>query len=168
MGLRAKEIVLFGMLGSILLVVQIGLAFLPNIELVSLLIIIYTLRYRTKALYMIYLFALLEGLYYGFGTWWIMYLYVWTVLFCITMIFRKNKHPVVWALVSACFGLGFGTLCSIPYFFIGGMNTAFAYWVSGIPYDIIHCISNFIVALFLFNPITYILNKSDRIINTNE
>lgn len=164
--MKAKEIVLFGMLGSLLLVVQIGLAFLPNIELISLLIIIYTIKYKKKALYIIYLFALLEGLYYGFGVWWIMYLYVWTVLWLVTMLFRKNTYPLVWAFVSGCFGLGFGALCSIPYFFIGGMHMGIAYWISGIPFDITHCIGNVVVTLFLYKPINYIVNESDRLIDT--
>lgn len=163
--MKVKDIVLIGMLGALLVVVQVGLAVIPNVELVSILVIIYTLRYDKKAIYMIYIFALLEGLLYGFGLWWIMYLYVWTILSLITRLFRNNTSNIFWAILSGLYGLSFGALCSIPYFFIGGIHTAFAYWVSGIPFDITHCIGNFVIALVLFKPLYYLFKKSDHILN---
>ena len=33
--------------------------------------------------------------------------------------------------------------------FIGGTQSAFGMWVSGIPYDLIHCVANFIICLVL-------------------
>ncbi|MDQ9757401.1 hypothetical protein RFZ45_00270, partial [Acinetobacter baumannii] len=71
----------------VLFVAQIALAVLPNIEIVSLLVIVYTLVFERKTIPIIYAFALLEGLVYGFGIWWIMYLYVWTILYAIVRCF---------------------------------------------------------------------------------
>lgn len=161
-----KYIPIIGMLSAILLVVQIALGFLPNIELVSLLIIIYTLVFKKKVIYIISIFVLLEGLIYGFGLWWINYLYIWFILAFITHIFKKESSPLVWALISGFYGLLFGTLCSIPYFFIGlssgtiqnGFNTALAYIISGIPFDLVHGISNFFIALTLFKPLYKLIN----------
>ena len=84
------DVILIALLADLLLVFQIAFAFLPNIELVSLLIILYTLHLKRKTLFIIYLFALMEGLIYGFGLWWIMYLYVWTILYFIVRIFSKQ------------------------------------------------------------------------------
>lgn len=145
--------VLLGMLGTILFISQVALAFLPNVELVSFLVIIYAINYGKKSLFSIYVFALLEGLLYGFGVWWIMYLYVWTILAFAAMLFKNRTSNLFWAILSGAFGLGFGALCSIPYFFIGGISMGVGYWVSGIPFDITHCIANFVVALVLFKPI---------------
>ena len=164
--MNLKEIPLIGMLSAILLVIQITIGFIPNIELVSLLIIIYTLVLKKKVLYIISIFIFLEGLFYGFGLWWINYLYIWFILAIITSIFRKETSPIIWALVSGFFGLSFGALCSVPYFFMGlssggveaGLNTALAYWISGIPFDLIHGISNFILALVLFKPLYKLIN----------
>lgn len=161
-----KDIPLIGMLSAILMVVQVVLGFLPNVELVSLLIIVYTLVLKKKVIYVISIFIFLQGLMYGFGLWWINYLYIWFILALITYIFRKETTPIVWALISGFFGLAFGTLCSIPYFFMGlsggtiesGFNMAIAYIVSGIPFDLIHGISNFFVALALFNPLHKLIN----------
>jgi len=153
MKLTVKELVLIALLSAVLLVCQVGFAFLPNIEVVSLLVILYTLFFKKKTLYIIYIFALLEGLIYGFGIWWIMYLYVWTILWGITMLLKKEKSPVVWAFTNAFFGLFFGTLCSVPYFITGGVSMGLSWIVAGLQMDIIHGIGNFFVALLLFQPL---------------
>lgn len=162
--MRIKDIALIGMMSAILITIQIALSFLPNVELVSLLIILFTLIYRSKALYIIYIFVLVEGLIYGFGLWWINYLYVWLVLYIITMLIGKkqSRGTFVWATVSSCFGFSFGALCSIPYFFIGGIRSGFAYWVSGIPFDITHGIFNFIIMVVLFRPLYQLLTFIDK------
>lgn len=161
--MKAKDIALIGFLSAILFVSQVALSFLPNIEIVSLLVIIYTLVFKKKVFFAIYIFAILEGMFYGFGTWWIMYLYVWSVLALLTLWFQKNTSHLFWCLISALYGLSFGALCAIPYFFIGGWGMGAAYWVSGIPFDIIHCIGNFAVTLILFKPtlaiLSYLNNK---------
>lgn len=94
-------------------------------------------------------------------------MYVWTILFFIAYLFRKREEALFWAVVSAVFGLSFGALCSIPYFIAGGFPSGMAYWISGIPFDILHGIGNFIVALLLFKPIHRILNKLDTNIIVN-
>ena len=114
MKLQVKEIVVLAMSTAVLFAVQVMLAFIPNVELVSLLIIIYTQVYKKKVFYIIYAFAILEGIYYGFGIWWFMYLYVWSILAIITLILIKQKSIFVWTFVSGIFGLVFGALCSIP------------------------------------------------------
>ena len=147
------------MLTAILFLGQVCMAFLPNIEVVTLLVILYTQVYRKKVFFIIYAFALLEGVFYGFGLWWFNYLYVWSIQALITLLFRKNDSVWFWSILSGIYGITFGALCTIPYFAIGGISGAFAYWTSGLLFDIIHCISNFIVCLVLFKPIRYVLEK---------
>lgn len=151
--LRIKELVRLSLLASLMMVAQVGMAFLPNIELVSLLCIGYTLSLGKKALYVLYIFVLMQGLLYGFGLWWLCYLYIWAVLWGVTMLFRSMEPPLGWAVVSGLFGLSFGLLTALPYLLMGGVPMAFAYWVNGIPFDIAHCIGNFAAALILLNPL---------------
>lgn len=153
------DIVIFSLMTAILFIVQIALAFIPNIELVSLLIILYTIFFGYKTLIIIYAFVFLQGIYYGFGLWWINYTYVWTILFFIVIIFRKEKSSVFWAIISGLYGLSFGALCAVLYFFIGDSKTVLAYWVSGLVFDINHCIGNFFLAIFLFKPLYYVFGK---------
>ncbi len=156
---KTIEIVLLGMLGAIAYVGQIALSFLPNIEVVSILFLVYTKVFGKKALFPIYVFVLLEGIFWGFGSWWIMYLYVWAVLWGITMLLRSNDSAAFWAVINGAFGLVFGALCSITQGALFGIGSGFAYFISGIPFDIVHCIGNFFTALFLYKPLTILLSK---------
>ncbi|MDO5423562.1 MAG: hypothetical protein Q4F41_07550 [Eubacteriales bacterium] len=156
---RVISLVTMGLLSAILLVAQVSLAFLPNIELVTLLIILYTLVYKKQVFLIIYAFVLLEGVLYGFGIWWISYLYVWPLLALVVLAMRKNQSVVIWAVAAGAYGLAFGALTAIPYLISGGPGAAFAYWAAGIPYDIIHCASNFVLTLVLFKPLFHLLTK---------
>jgi len=162
MKITTRDVVELALLTALLLVVQVGLAFLPNIELVSLLIMIYTLVLGRKTLYIIYSFAILEGVIYGFGVWWIMYLYVWTILYWIVRLLRFNKSIILWSVISAFFGLAFGALCAVPYAVIGGIMAGFTWWSAGIMFDIIHGVSNFVLVLILFKPVYHILKGLNR------
>ena len=113
-----------GILSAVLLAAQVSLGFLPNIEIVTLLIIVYTLVLRKKVFFVIYVFVLLEGLIYGFGLWWLNYLYVWSVQAVITLLFRKNDSILFWSVLSGIYGITFGALCTIPYFAISEIGRA--------------------------------------------
>lgn len=138
---------------------KIALSFLPNIEIVSILIILYTRYFRGKVLPVIVLFVGMESLIWGFSSWIIMYLYIWPLLALIAYLFRSQDSPIFWAVVSGIFGLLFGALCSIVYLFIGGLNTAIAWWIAGLPFDFIHCFGNVVTALALFKPLDAILKR---------
>lgn len=58
----AQIIVILALCTTLIFVQQIALAGLPNIELVSFLVILYAKIFRLKSLYIIYSFAMLEGL----------------------------------------------------------------------------------------------------------
>lgn len=157
--LSAKNIALIGMMAATIEAAKCALSFLPNIELVSFLIILYTLFFGNLIFPAIPVFILLEGLLYGFGLWWIMYLYAWPLLALLTLLFRRQTSPLFWSVLSGLFGLFFGALCAIPYLFISGPRGAFAWWVAGIPFDILHCISNFFICLVLYTPMRKLLEK---------
>lgn len=148
-----------GLLGAILFVGQLAMSPLPNIEPVTTLIIIYTPIYKKKTFFSIYVFVLLEGLLFGFGIWWISYLYIWSILAAIALSLQKLRSAALWAVVSGLFGLIFGALCAVPYLISGGIGAAFAYWSAGIPYDILHCGGNFALTLILYTPLTRLLKK---------
>jgi len=168
---KIAYITLGAMRGALLLVSQLVLAGLPNIELVSLLIIVWTRVYRTGALPGIAVFVVLEGVIFGFGIWWVSYLYIWFILWGIVMLIprRRSEEPLRgkklliaslgWAILSGAYGFAFGALTAIPWFFRGGLSTMVAYWVSGIPFDIPHALGNFAAALLLAVPLIELLGK---------
>lgn len=157
--LNIQSIVLIGVMVATLEAAKWALSFIMNVEIVTLLIILYTLFFGRKIFFAIYTFVLLEGFFHGFGIWWFMYLYVWTILALLTLLFRKQRSVLFWSILSGFYGLIFGALCSVPYFFTGGAATAFGWWVAGIPADILHGVSNFILCLVLFAPLRNVLQK---------
>ena len=58
--MKTREIVIYGILSAVLLAAQVSLGFLPNIEIVTLLILVYTLVFRKKVFFIIYIFVFLE------------------------------------------------------------------------------------------------------------
>lgn len=160
--MKAREVVVTAFLAALLYVQQVSLSALPNIHLCAFLIILYTLHFPRLVLPATIIFILLEGVTFGFGMWWFSYLYIWPLLIFIVWLFRKNRSVLFWAVVAGTFGLCYGALCSFPYFFLGGPSTMLAYWIQGIPFDILHCVGNVFVTLLLWKPISFVFGKLDR------
>ena len=150
--LSVRELVLFALLGAVMFAGKMAMAGLPNIEPVSLLVILYTLVFGRKALWSIYLYVGLECAVWGLNTWSICYLYVWLLLYLLTRLLRNMDSPLGWAVVSGGFGLLFGLLCTPVQLVIGGWAYGLSWWLSGIPFDLAHCAGNFAMALLLYRP----------------
>lgn len=154
------------LLGVVLAASKEALAFLPNFELVSLCTILFTLVFRRQVIGVLAVFLLLEGLLYGFGLWWLMYLYVWPVLALLTWLFRWMDKSWQWAVFSGLFGLCFGSLCALAYLPMGGPSMAFAWAVAGLPFDALHAGGNFLLALLLYRPLRAALDRLARMTRT--
>ena len=150
--LPAKDITLYAILGAILYALKMVMAGLPNIEPVSLLIMVYAVVFGPKALWAVYIYALLECFTWGFNTWTVSYLYIWLILFLLAKLLRNMESPLSWAILSGGFGMCFGLLCAPVCLFSGGWAYAVSWWVSGSPYDLLHCAGFFVIALCLFRP----------------
>ena len=157
--LTVRQIVLFGMLGALIFAAKYVMAFLPNIEPVSLMVMLCAVVFGRKAAYPIALYVLMEVLFYGLGLWNINYLYIWAILAIAAGQMRQTRSPLPWAILSGTFGLLFGALCAPVDVVIGGFGYAIAKWVSGIPFDIAHCLGNFAIALVMFVPMRNLLEK---------
>ena len=158
-GLSLGETVLFGMLGALTFALQVVMAPLPNIEPVSLLVMLFAVTFGWKCLYPVYVFVVMEVLFHGLGLWNFNYLYIWTVLAVAAISFRKMESSLGWAILSGAFGLAFGALCGIVDIFIGGFGYAAAKWISGIPFDLLHCGGNFAIAVVLWKPLRTLLDR---------
>ena len=159
MKVSLREIALFGMLGALTFGAKVAMSGLPNIEPVSLLVMLFAVVFGWKALYPIYLYVLMEVLLYGINLWNINYLYIWLILALCAIAMRGLKHPLWWALLSGGFGMAFGLLCCPVYASLGGWDYAFRWWMSGIVFDVPHAIGNFVIALVLFLPLRRLLTR---------
>lgn len=170
--LTVKDIAVIGMMIAVIEVCKVALAWAPNIELTTFWVILFSLYFGKKIYFVIPAFIIIEGAMYGIHIWWFMYLYIWPLLAIVARLFRKMESALSWAIFSCIFGLFFGFLCSFPYVFIGawnggivnGLRMAFAWWVAGIPYDILHGVGNFVLMLVLYHPITGVMKKATHML----
>ena len=162
--LSVWEMALFAMFGALMYGSKVAMAALPNIHLVGMFVITLTVVFRKKALIPLYLYVLLEGLFGGFTTWWVPYLYVWTVLWGVTMLLPKQMPKpvacVVYPLVCALHGLAFGTLFAPAQalFFHLNFEQTLAWIVAGLPFDITHALGNLAAGLLIL-PLSELLKK---------
>ena len=151
--LTTAELALFSLLGAMTFALKMAMAQLPNIEPVSLMVMLAAVCFGWRGLYAVYLYVFLEFAVWGIGLWNINYLYVWLVLFTAARLLRRVESPLVWAALSGCFGLLFAPLSALVYWVTGGSAFPVSRSVAGIPKDLFHGAGNFVVALALFKPL---------------
>lgn len=155
MKLKVREVAVFGVLGGLLFASKLVMEILPNIHLIGVFTVVITAVYRWKALYPLYIFVVMLGLYYGFNMWWVPYLYIWTVLWLAVMLLPKNmpKKVAPWAYTAVCslHGFLYGTLYAPAQALMFGYNfeKTLAWIAMGLPFDIIHGVSNFVCGLMI-------------------
>ena len=139
----------------------------PNVHLLGVFTIAFTVVYRKKALYPIYTYVLLNGIFCGFATWWIPYLYLWAVLWGATMLLPKRipekLRPLVYMLLCAAHGFLFGTLYAPAQALLYGLSfqKMVAWIISGLPWDFVHGVSNFFCGILIV-PIVKILTFLEK------
>ncbi len=148
-------------MSALLYVSKFALDAIPNVELVSFLLIIYTIVFGKETFIVATVFNLFQFIQWGAGDWLIMYLYIWPLLVLVTLLLKKivKEEFLIWAVVSGAFGLAFGLLCTPVYLVEVGPTTALAKWVSGLVFDIPHGIFNFLIMLVLGKPMYKLLKK---------
>lgn len=167
MKLTTRELTIFAMLGATMYASKMIMEFAPNIHLLGVFTIAFTVVYRKKALYPIYIYVLLLGLFNGFSTWWIPHLYVWVVLWAVVMRLPrklpKKIEPLIYMMVCAMHGFLYGVLYAPSQALLFGLNLkgTIAWIISGLPFDIIHGISNFICGILIV-PIVRTLRLAER------
>ncbi|MCI8879910.1 MAG: hypothetical protein HFH28_04230 [Clostridiaceae bacterium] len=167
MKLTTRETAVFGMLGAVMFASKMLMELLPNIHLLGVLTVAYTVVYRRKALYPIYIYVLINGIFCGFAAWWFAYLYVWLILWGAVMLLPrdmpKKLQPAVYMAVCAVHGFLFGTLCAPAQALLFGLNfEGMAAWiVAGLPFDVVHGVSNFLCGVLIM-PVVFALRLAEQ------
>ncbi|MBQ4154494.1 MAG: hypothetical protein IJE01_04755 [Clostridia bacterium] len=172
MSLSIREMVLFAMFGALMFCSKVIMEALPNIHLLGMFTVVFTIIFRKKALIPIYVYVFLNGLYAGFTMWWVPYLYIWTVLWAVTMLLPQKMPKriacVVYPIVCGLHGLAFGLLYAPVQALFFGLNfeQTVAWVVAGLPFDITHGIGN-LAAGILIVPLSELLKKLLKIQHKN-
>jgi len=162
-----REITIFAMLGAVMYASKLLMEVAPNIHLLGVFTIAFTVVYRKKALYPIYIYVILNGIFCGFAAWWVPYLYVWTVLWGVVMLLPeplpKKLRPFVYMTVCAAHGFLFGTLYAPAQAVLFGMSfQGMVSWIiAGLPFDLIHGVSNFFCGILIV-PVISALRLAER------
>lgn len=151
---RVLRLVLSGLMGALLVVSKQAMSGLPNIEPVTLLIILFALELPRETPGAITVFLVLQGVLYGFGLWWAMYLYVWYLLAFLARLLRRMDHALGWAV--------FGGLCAAVYLVAKTPAFALSWWLSGLSYDAMHGVGNFALMLLLYRPLRTALRTAKK------
>ena len=157
----------FAMLGALMYASKMIIEVAPNVHLLGVFTIAFTVVYRKKALYPIYTYVMLNGIFCGFATWWIPYLYLWAVLWGATMLLPKRipekLRPLVYMLLCAAHGFLFGTLYAPAQALLYGLSfqKMVAWIISGLPWDFVHGVSNFFCGILIV-PIIKILTFLEK------
>lgn len=166
--LTTRELTVFAMLGAVMYASKILMEVLPNVHLLGTFVVAFTVVYRKKALYPIYLYVLLNGIFCGFAAWWIPYLYVWTVLWGAVMLLPrhmpKKLRPLIYMAVCAAHGFLFGTLYAPAQAILFGLHFKgmIAWIVAGLPWDFIHGVSNFFCGILIVPVISLLRFAEER------
>jgi energy-coupling factor transport system substrate-specific component len=137
---------------------------LPNIHLLGVLTMVYTIVFRKKALIPIYLYVVMNGVFAGFALWWLPYLYIWTVLWAITMLIPRNipkkiaciVYPIICFLHGIAFGILYAPGQALMYGF--GFKQTVAWIIYGLPYDVIHGLGNIGLGMLVL-PLSELMKK---------
>lgn len=161
-----REITIFAMLGAVMYASKLLMELAPNIHLLGVFTIAFTVVYRKKALYPIYIYVILNGIFCGFAAWWIPYLYIWTVLWGIVMLLPENMpkkiRPFIYMAVCAAHGFLFGTLYAPMQAVLYGLSFQgmISWIIAGLPFDFVHGVSNFFCGILIM-PVISVLRFAD-------
>lgn len=143
------------MLGSLMFCSKLIMEAFPNIHLLGMLVMTVTLTFRVKALLAIYIYVFINGIYAGFATWWVPYLYIWTILWGITMLLPKKMPKgvaaVVYPIVCSLHGFAFGVLYAPAQALMFSLSfDQMLVWIAqGALMDCVHGVSNLIVGTLI-------------------
>lgn len=159
--MSVKDIVLIAILSATLTAGKLALSFVPNVEIVTLLFIVYASVFGLKkSLIISLIFSTTEILIYGFSTWLLGYYLIWPILVILTSILNKFiKSEYGYAILGALFGYLFGFFFAIVESIFYGVTYGFTYWINGLPFDLIHGTSNFIIIIILYKQMMNLLIK---------
>lgn len=165
---RALKIALIAVMAATIEVGKLALAFIPNVEIVTLLCATFGFVFGWSGLVATYIFILLECFVWGFNTWVLTYVIYWPlVTFVFSLLGRRNfLNRYVSTLIAVTLTAFFGVLSSLVD---TGLLTGFwdRFWyrfsivyVRGISFYLTQIICNLFMFLLVFKPLVAYIDKA--------
>lgn len=154
---KLRSLTLYACYGALLFAAKMMLAALPNVEPVTLMVILLGSVFGPGSITAVLIYIFLEVLIWGVNIWVVSYFLLWPALLFISCLLKKSDSAFAAACLGALFGYGFGALCALTMIPVLGIAGAIAWWQSGVLFDLIHGTSNFILVLLLYKPLRKLL-----------
>lgn len=164
----AKKIVLIALLGAMLSAVKFALMALPNIELVTFLIVLFTVVAGGRiTLPATLIFCSIELFLFGITPFAITYYIHWPFVVIVFSLLRKHLKTEIGFTVTVFIVTAlFGVQSSLTYILIAGGLKTTDFWhkfiiiyMNGVIFYVTHIISNCLIMLFLIKPSKKILEQ---------
>lgn len=162
-----NKIALGGMLGALITAQQLALAAIPNVSLTAFLIMMFAFKFdRQTNIFIIITYLVSRNLWFGSPpNIWALYIIVFGGISIICSIFKKALDNIYIACaISIVIGFAVGIVSAITSVWLAGMRVEeiWPYIVRGIPYDLIHGISNAVIFILLYDPVGKVLERQIR------
>ena len=170
--LTAQYVTQVAVMAGLITALKFALSFLPNIEVITVLIAVFStvwgMKYSVPA---VLVFCTVEMAIYGIGSWVPLYYIYWPMLAVVFhFALRKKKTPVAMGIavpIGLAFSVLFGVLSASTetLFVIGAVSpdmlgTFFvSYYLKGLWFDIVHTISVVVSMLVLYIPLVKMCQK---------
>ena len=155
----ARYAALVGIMAATIECAKLALSFIPNVEIVTILIALYSYCFGWPGVLSTVVFVAIEPIIWGFGSWIITYIVYWPLVAIVFMLFGRAGVKNRWVLTAAAVGLTvfFGVFSSLVDIglFSGRFDNFFVrfgiYYARGIVFYLIQIACNIVLFLFAFN-----------------
>ncbi len=160
--LNSKSLAVIAIFSAMIFAMQIVLSSIPNVEVVTLLFVIYSNFLDLKHNFLVaIIFVIAMGLFWGTGTWIIFYAIIWPLLVVLCHLLKLRTRSLLFTTVFiAFFSILFGIVASIEAIVFWGLDLGIAYYLRGLLFDFIHMFSNIIIFVLLYEPVVKTLKKN--------
>ena len=105
---KLRELCMLALCAPMIVAGKVALEPVPNVEIVTFFIILFTVVFGWRALFPVAVFVLEEGMRYGFAPhWYIFYCVIWPMLVVLTMLAKRwiKDSALGWAIFSSIHAL---------------------------------------------------------------
>lgn len=163
---RTYALTRIALMTTLVSVGRLSFSFLPNVQPMTVMLVCITLYFGWKeGLAVSLLSVVLTNFYLGMGPWTLAQFVSYTVLILLTSLledsYERIPTPIMQGYV-AILGLLYGLIISLvqaPFF---GWNIFIPYYLSGLPYDVLHAIGNVAFYALLFPVIMRVFRQTDK------
>lgn len=154
----ARSLALVGIMAAAVECGKLALAFIPNVEVVSILLALFGYVFGWHGIVAALVFVAIEPMIWGFNTWVISYIIYWPLVAAVFMLLSKLKIKNRFAItgISVLLTAFFGVLTSLVDvgLFSGSYENFWyrfgVYYARGVGFYAIHIASNAVIFLSLF------------------